>query len=244
MSAGCPLPALPVPARGGELGHMRGSPSCRNADGFIDIEELGEILRATGEPVTDEDIEDMMKDSDKNNDGRIDFDGEQQPWPGPRARRPGHSCVLRVLLSCRVPEDDGGCAVSNQTFLGPAAAPSPAPPPPPGKKQLCSIQPRPPVLAETLPRARALVLSCRCWPSFSPDPSHVLTARASIKGERCEQLVHSFTGFLQGESHSVVPHSLLLREGVFAGWVLCAGQAHPLHICGCSSHGLLGRCQH
>ncbi|KFO53202.1 Troponin C, skeletal muscle, partial [Corvus brachyrhynchos] len=43
-------------------------------DGFIDIEELGEILRATGEPVTDEDIEDMMKDSDKNNDGRIDFD--------------------------------------------------------------------------------------------------------------------------------------------------------------------------
>ncbi|XP_062361323.1 troponin C, skeletal muscle [Cinclus cinclus] len=46
----------------------------RNADGFIDIEELGEILRATGEPVTDEDIEDMMKDSDKNNDGRIDFD--------------------------------------------------------------------------------------------------------------------------------------------------------------------------
>ncbi|NWZ99285.1 TNNC2 protein, partial [Spelaeornis formosus] len=53
----------------------------RNADGFIDIEELGEILRATGEPVTDEDIEDMMKDSDKNNDGRIDFDGEQWPQP-------------------------------------------------------------------------------------------------------------------------------------------------------------------
>ncbi|XP_010568033.1 PREDICTED: troponin C, skeletal muscle [Haliaeetus leucocephalus] len=46
----------------------------RNADGFIDIEELGEILRATGEHVTDEDIEDLMKDSDKNNDGRIDFD--------------------------------------------------------------------------------------------------------------------------------------------------------------------------
>ncbi|CAM9575853.1 unnamed protein product [Bubo scandiacus] len=46
----------------------------RNADGFIDIEELGEILRATGEHVTEEDIEDLMKDSDKNNDGRIDFD--------------------------------------------------------------------------------------------------------------------------------------------------------------------------
>ncbi|NWZ30311.1 TNNC2 protein, partial [Asarcornis scutulata] len=52
----------------------------KNADGFIDIEELGEILRATGEHVTEEDIEDLMKDSDKNNDGRIDFDGERWPW--------------------------------------------------------------------------------------------------------------------------------------------------------------------
>ncbi|XP_010211865.1 PREDICTED: troponin C, skeletal muscle, partial [Tinamus guttatus] len=51
-----------------------GPVSCRNADGFIDIEELGEILRATGEHVTEEEIEDLMKDSDKNNDGRIDFD--------------------------------------------------------------------------------------------------------------------------------------------------------------------------
>lgn len=80
MSGGT-LPACP--ARRGEWGRILPSPSCRNADGFIDIEELGEILRATGEPVTDEDIEDMMKDSDKNNDGRIDFDGEQRPWPSP-----------------------------------------------------------------------------------------------------------------------------------------------------------------
>uniref|UniRef100_A0A8C6Z3L2 Troponin C, skeletal muscle n=1 Tax=Nothoprocta perdicaria TaxID=30464 RepID=A0A8C6Z3L2_NOTPE len=50
----------------------------RNADGFIDMEELGEILRATGEHVTEEEIEDLMKDSDKNNDGRIDFDGERE----------------------------------------------------------------------------------------------------------------------------------------------------------------------
>lgn len=64
------------PAHRGEWGHILPSPSFRNADGFIDIEELGEILRATGEHVTEEDIEDLMKDSDKNNDGRIDFDGE------------------------------------------------------------------------------------------------------------------------------------------------------------------------
>nr|BAN00003.1 photoactivatable calcium indicator PA-TNXL [synthetic construct] len=46
----------------------------KDANGFIDIEELGEILRATGEHVIEEDIEDLMKDSDKDNNGRIDFD--------------------------------------------------------------------------------------------------------------------------------------------------------------------------
>ncbi|XP_031998124.1 troponin C, skeletal muscle isoform X3 [Hylobates moloch] len=46
----------------------------RNADGYIDPEELAEIFRASGEHVTDEEIESLMKDGDKNNDGRIDFD--------------------------------------------------------------------------------------------------------------------------------------------------------------------------
>lgn len=53
-------------------------PSQRNADGYIDAEELAEIFRASGEHVTDEEIESLMKDGDKNNDGRIDFDGEGQ----------------------------------------------------------------------------------------------------------------------------------------------------------------------
>lgn len=53
-------------------------PSQRNADGYIDAEELAEIFRASGEHVTDEEIESLMKDGDKNNDGRIDFDGESQ----------------------------------------------------------------------------------------------------------------------------------------------------------------------
>lgn len=48
----------------------------RNADGYLDAEELVEIFRASGESVTEEEIEELMKDGDKNNDGRIDFDGE------------------------------------------------------------------------------------------------------------------------------------------------------------------------
>lgn len=59
---------------------------CRNADGYIDAEELAEIFRASGEHVTDEEIESLMKDGDKNNDGRIDFDGESsrnRAWSRP-----------------------------------------------------------------------------------------------------------------------------------------------------------------
>lgn len=52
----------------------------RNADGFLDAEELVEIFRVSGESVTEEEIQELMRDGDKNNDGRIDFDGEQLRW--------------------------------------------------------------------------------------------------------------------------------------------------------------------
>ena len=58
----------------------------RNADGYIDAEELAEIFRSSGEHVTDEELESLMKDGDKNNDGRIDFDGEGLGRAGTRAR--------------------------------------------------------------------------------------------------------------------------------------------------------------
>lgn len=34
------------------------------------------MLESTGEPITEDDIEELMKDGDKNNDGKIDYDGE------------------------------------------------------------------------------------------------------------------------------------------------------------------------
>ncbi|KAM9296913.1 troponin C, skeletal muscle [Gastrophryne carolinensis] len=46
----------------------------KNADGYIDAEELGEILRSSGESIAEDEIEELMKDADKNNDGKIDFD--------------------------------------------------------------------------------------------------------------------------------------------------------------------------
>lgn len=50
----------------------------RNADGYIDLDELKSMLESTGEPITEDDIEELMKDGDKNNDGKIDYDGESK----------------------------------------------------------------------------------------------------------------------------------------------------------------------
>ena len=69
----------------------------RNADGYIDAEELAEIFRASGEHVTDEEIESLMKDGDKNNDGRIDFDGEGRESLVAVGRGPGGAPRGNVL---------------------------------------------------------------------------------------------------------------------------------------------------
>ena len=54
----------------------------RNGDGFIDREEFGDIIHRTGEPLAEEDIDEMMADSDANKDGRLDFDGEMEALNG------------------------------------------------------------------------------------------------------------------------------------------------------------------
>ena len=49
--------------------------SRRNADGYIDREEFALIIRSTGEPISEEEIDELLKDGDKNSDGMLDYDG-------------------------------------------------------------------------------------------------------------------------------------------------------------------------
>nr|XP_015220522.1 PREDICTED: troponin C, skeletal muscle-like [Lepisosteus oculatus] len=46
----------------------------RNADGYIDREEFAMIIRSAGENVSDEEIDELLREGDKNNDGKLDFD--------------------------------------------------------------------------------------------------------------------------------------------------------------------------
>lgn len=55
------------------------------------------MLESTGEPITEDDIEELMKDGDKNNDGKIDYDGM-------RANGNFHQCVGFIPVSDRTRE--------------------------------------------------------------------------------------------------------------------------------------------
>ncbi|XP_055508360.1 troponin C, skeletal muscle-like isoform X1 [Leucoraja erinacea] len=46
----------------------------QNADGFIERDELKAIIMSAGEKVTEDEIDELMKEGDKNNDGKLDFD--------------------------------------------------------------------------------------------------------------------------------------------------------------------------
>lgn len=113
---GCSQPSSPSPA-------ALSSPAWhRNADGYIDLEELKIMLQATGETITEDDIEELMKDGDKNNDGRIDYDGRtlflhvvwsqalgHPPGQLPRSQLPSH-VSMSSCRQCWAVSDRSTCA--------------------------------------------------------------------------------------------------------------------------------------
>lgn len=48
----------------------------KNGDGFITFDELKRVMFSIGERLTDEEIEDMIKEADLNGDKKIDYKGK------------------------------------------------------------------------------------------------------------------------------------------------------------------------
>lgn len=50
----------------------------KNGDGFITFDELKRVMCSIGERLTDEEIEDMIKEADLNGDKKIDYKGKNE----------------------------------------------------------------------------------------------------------------------------------------------------------------------
>lgn len=51
------------------------------------------MLESTGEAITEDDIEELMKDGDKNNDGKIDYDGKHAEQ---NIQHPKHGTFMNI----------------------------------------------------------------------------------------------------------------------------------------------------
>ena len=48
----------------------------QNGDGYIDVQELKHAMKNLGEPLTDKELQDMMKEADVDKNNKIDYEGE------------------------------------------------------------------------------------------------------------------------------------------------------------------------
>ena len=48
----------------------------KNGDGFINAQELRQVMTNLGEHLTEKELEDMMKEADTDGDGLINYNGQ------------------------------------------------------------------------------------------------------------------------------------------------------------------------
>ena len=52
----------------------------KDGDGFIDPMELRHLLTNLGEKLTEEEVDDMIREVDIDGDGKVDYNGEWRGW--------------------------------------------------------------------------------------------------------------------------------------------------------------------
>ena len=50
----------------------------KDGNGLISAQELRQLMSSLGEKLTDEELDEMMREADLNGDGQIDYEGEKK----------------------------------------------------------------------------------------------------------------------------------------------------------------------
>ena len=51
-----------------------------NGDGVLTHDEIKKVMKATGQPCTDKAVREMIKAADKDNDGKVNYEGKTLSW--------------------------------------------------------------------------------------------------------------------------------------------------------------------
>ncbi|CAL1280358.1 unnamed protein product [Larinioides sclopetarius] len=62
----------------------------KNGDGFISAPELRNVMTNLGEKLTDEEVEDMIKEADLDGDGLVNYDGQYLSLSSSRKQDTGY----------------------------------------------------------------------------------------------------------------------------------------------------------
>lgn len=80
----------------------------KNGDGFISASELRHVMTNLGEKLTDEEVEDMIKEADLDGDGLVNYDGKMSPRSFLFLLRSILGPALSAFMSLACSLQDGG----------------------------------------------------------------------------------------------------------------------------------------
>lgn len=81
----------------------------KDGNGFISAAELRHVMTNLGEKLTDEEVDEMIREADIDGDGQVNYEGEYRPLPSPPLPRPAPPLRVCVCVCARPGRDPRCC---------------------------------------------------------------------------------------------------------------------------------------